>query len=180
MPIQHVGRNPPARRDRPRQRGVVPVQVRAVKSGEGAALREVRLRALRDSPHAFAQALSAAETEPPSTWEQRIAASGRGDEVRLVATEADGRFVGLAAGVPLGNRIRVISVWVEPTSRQHGVGGELVRAVAEWAGERGLECQIEVAPGNDRALALYQRLGFVATGEAPPDGCEVVLVRRAT
>lgn len=143
-------------------------------------MRELRLRALRDSPRAFAQPLSAAESEPPSLWEQRIAASLRGDGVQLVATEADGRFVGLAAGVPFGHRIRVVSVWVEPTSRGRGVGAELVRAVAAWATGCGLECQIEVTPGNDRALALYQRLGFVATGEAPPDGCDVVLVRRAT
>jgi ribosomal protein S18 acetylase RimI-like enzyme len=59
------------------------------------------------------------------------------------------------------------------------VGAQLVRAVADWATERGLACQIEVPPGNDRAMALYQRLGFVATAETPPEGCDVVMVRQA-
>lgn len=158
----------------------MPVQVRAVKPGDEAALREVRLRALHDSPDAFTQPLSAAEIELLSLWKERIAASVEGREIRLVATEADGRFVGLAAGVPFGNRIRVISVWVERASRGQGVGAQLVRSVGRWAAERGLECQIEVTPGNDRAMALYERLGFVATNETPPEACDVVMIRRAT
>jgi ribosomal protein S18 acetylase RimI-like enzyme len=154
------------------------LDVRAVEPGEGSALRDLRLRALREAPHAFAQPLASAENESVSRWEERIAASQRGDEIRLVAT-ADGQFIGFAAGVPFGERIRVISVWVSPTYRQQGVGARLVAAVADWAAERGLDCQIEVTPGNDRAFALYERLGFVATVEPPPDGCDVVLVRRA-
>lgn len=158
---------------------------RLCRAGSGAG-REVRRRRCpargsharsARSPHAFR---TAAEAEPPALWERRIAASLDGREIRLVATDADRRFVGLAAVVPFGNRIRVILVLgrADPTRTRSGCA-QLVGAVADWATECGLEWQIEVTPGSDPAMALYERLRFVAIDEAPPEGRDVVMVRRA-
>ena len=156
----------------------VAVVVRPVAAGDAAALREVRLRALRDSPAAFTQPLAVAEAEPPERWDDRVDAAARGDARWLVAVDGTGRFVGLAGGIPLDGRIRVISVWVDPAHRGAGAGTELVRSIADWARARSLDCQIEVAPGNGDALRLYLRLGFEPVDDVPPHGCDVVLVRR--
>lgn len=60
-------------------------------------------------------------------WEERIASAREGNSLQLVATDEHGRFVGVTAGIPYGERIRIVSVWVDPAHRGHGVGGDLVR-----------------------------------------------------
>jgi ribosomal protein S18 acetylase RimI-like enzyme len=56
-------------------------------------------------------------------------------------------------------------MWVDPAARGSGVADLLVRTVLESAAEQGLErVVLEVAHENAPAVALYERLGFVATG----------------
>ena len=154
------------------------VTVRAVAEGEAEALKSVRLRALEDSPDAFIQSVAEAEVEPIAVYEERIASTVRGETLNLVAVDESGTFVGLAAGIPWEGRTRVVSVWVDPKLRGAGVGAELVEQIAVWSIERGLDCQIETAPGNDPALRLYRRLGFEPAPDIdPPEGCDVVLIR---
>jgi len=60
----------------------------------------------------------------------------------------------------------VFGVWVEPALRGHGLGGRLVDAIVEWAVARGAErVQLWVTEDNDAARMLYERHGFVCTGE---------------
>ena len=155
------------------------ITIRPVAEGEAQALREVRLRALRDSPDAFTEPLVEAEAHPIGVYEERVAASVRGETLNLVAVDGTGRLVGLAGGIPWERRIRVVSVWVDPSARSGGVGAELVERIAVWSTQQGIDCQIEIAPGNDPALRLYRRLGFEPTDDEPPPGCDVVLVRPA-
>ena len=156
------------------------VTVRPAEEGEAEALKQVRLRALRDSPDAFTQPVAEAEAEPIAVYEERIASTVRGETLNLVAVDESGTFVGLAAGIPWEGRTRVVSVWVDPACRGSGVGAELVERIAAWSIERGIDCQIETAPGNDSALRLYRRLGFEPAPDIdPPDGCDVVLIRRS-
>ena len=155
------------------------VTVRSVMEGEAEALKAVRLRALQDSPDAFVQPVAEAEAEPIAVYEERIASTVRGETLNLVAVDESGTFVGLAAGIPWEGRTRVVSVWVDPKVRGTGVGAELVERIAMWSIDRGIECQIETAPGNDPALRLYRRLGFEPAPDVdPPEGCDVVLIRR--
>lgn len=54
---------------------------------------------------------------------------------------------------------------VEPAARGHGIGTMLVEKGVRLAGERGAAAvTIGVGPDNPRARALYERLGFRATG----------------
>jgi ribosomal protein S18 acetylase RimI-like enzyme len=46
-----------------------------------------------------------------------------------------------------------------------GVGGALIDAVLDWTRSRGARrVLLDVAEGNQAALALYRRKGFVSTG----------------
>ena len=66
------------------------------------------------------------------------------------------------------------SVRVGPGARGHGVGDRLVTAVEAWARESGATTPaLAVIPGNDAALVLHRRHGFVTTdepGDLLPDG----------
>ena len=66
----------------------------------------------------------------------------------------------------LGDQERVVelvSMWVAPTARGHGVGASLVNAVTGWA--TGRDVHLWVTEGNTAARALYERCGFVVTTE---------------
>lgn len=71
-------------------------------------------------------------------------------------------------------------MWVAPVARGRGVDDELVLAVERWARRtRAGVLRLSVAEGNEGASALYQRQGFVYTGELGnlmPDGVRRELV----
>ncbi|WUV11018.1 GNAT family N-acetyltransferase [Amycolatopsis sp. NBC_01488] len=61
----------------------------------------------------------------------------------------------------------VFSMWVAPQARGRGVAARLIDAVREAAEEAGAEAiGLHVFEGNDRARRVYERLGFVLTGES--------------
>jgi ribosomal protein S18 acetylase RimI-like enzyme len=136
--------------------------------------REVRLAALTDSPEAFS---STAERElefPEQLWRDRLGAN-----VSLLAW-AGGRPGGTVT--VLGSELsdthgftgawHLVAMWVNPSARRLGVGGQLVEAAAEAARSGGAPALLLwVVETNDRARSLYERLGFRATGvrEAYPN-----------
>jgi putative acetyltransferase len=83
------------------------------------------------------------------------------DDADLLVAEADGVIVGWisltledAATVTLG--MGVAEPW-----RGRGVGTALVTSAIEWAESAGAErMRLEVFTHNDRAIALYRRMGF--------------------
>jgi [ribosomal protein S18]-alanine N-acetyltransferase len=59
-------------------------------------------------------------------------------------------------------------VFVPEPLRSRGIGSELSRAFEAQAAERGhLVVGLEVAETNSRAIALYERLGYVRTADPP-------------
>lgn len=148
------------------------LQVRRLDADEWPALRDVRLRALQDSPDAFASSHIEEVDRPESWWIDGMA------RLAWFVTEADGRIVGLVAGMPLGgDRREVISMWVDPAHRGTGVADRLLDAVVAWAkaeGATGL-C-LAVAEDNPRARHFYERAGFIPSGpgeslRSRPDVC---------
>ena len=126
-------------------------------------LKEVRLRALQDSPDAF---MSCYDDELRlSEWEWR-----RMFDVStwIVAREADA-VVGVARSV--GDLARpwtrhVESIWVAPTHRRRGVFRSLLYALAEVERERGVtDLLLWVMDDNHNAQRVYETLGFQPTGE---------------
>lgn len=74
----------------------------------------------------------------------------------------------MASGVPGdgGRTWELRSVWVGPGARGRGVADRLLAAVERQARQAGAtELRLAVIPGNDAAIALYRRQGFISTGE---------------
>lgn len=141
--------------------------------------RNLRLRALADSPSAFATTLEEAEQFPDEVWRTRVDGAAAGpDSTLYLASDGDGADVGLVAAVRNtveSSTAELISMWVAPDARRSGAGADLVRRVIDWASESGYRnVELWVVRGNDSAERLYRKLGFVETGDIkalPSDPC---------
>lgn len=132
-------------------------------------LRDTRLRALADSPGAFGSTHAGESARPDSFWQERAAAAAAGlDRVGLIAESPTG-WVGMVSGFEEREdpaRSWLVGMWVDPAWRGRGVGRALVDEVIAWARTRGTRrLWLEVAITNLAAIRLYQRCGFVATGD---------------
>jgi dTDP-L-rhamnose 4-epimerase len=154
------------------------IAVRRVRAGEGERVRELRLRALRDAPHAFSSTLAHEAGLTAATWDERARAGGI-----FVAVEA-GEWLGMAGGYLPGDRpgaAELWGTWVAPAARRRGLGRALVDAVVEWArGEGLLRVELSVADVAPEAAALYRGAGFEPTGEQRPldaERTEILMTR---
>ncbi|HYF76581.1 MAG TPA: GNAT family N-acetyltransferase [Symbiobacteriaceae bacterium] len=62
--------------------------------------------------------------------------------------------------------IRLMDLAILPAFRDQGIGTALIRALQAEAGSKHLSLSLQVMRTN-RARLLYERLGFVKTGETP-------------
>src|SRR5207245_3012306 len=140
------------------------------RTDEWQALRDLRLRALADAPLTFSATLDEAMARTDEWWRE-AARRGAEDEnwVTYVAVH-DGDLVGMATGDFPGDGLHVlddptiaslIQMWVDPSERRSGVGGDLVEAVASWAAaHRSPVLRTAVTQSQTRAIAFYESLGF--------------------
>lgn len=139
--------------------------------------RELRLAALADAPYAFGSRLAdwQGDGDREERWRARLEIPGSYNVVAVL----DGKAVGMVSGVP-GPRagvVELISLWVGADARGRGVADRLVRAVEEWGLEGGAEVlRLDVAPGNERAIAFYRRVGLEDAGAGVgAEGGELVM-----
>lgn len=123
-------------------------------------LKRVRLVALLDAPTAFGVTHAAAAAYNDQAWRDR--AAGRGAARYLLAFE-DGKAVGIVACVVSADPVLdLIAMWVAPSQRGSGIAARLVDAAKVHATENGYgRILLGVSPGNARAVAFYQKQGFV-------------------
>ena len=144
------------------------MEVRRLRRTEQALFKDLRLRALADSPDAFAQTLADAESQPDSYWDRLTHSVTEPDGQVMFVAEDGARPVGLVFGLldPQHPRVgRVGGMWVAPEARDRRAGQALLDAVVAWAQERGLgTLELWVTEGNSPAARLYRRAGFVETG----------------
>lgn len=134
------------------------IELRVVEVADWALWRELRLAALREAPEAFGSSVADWEHADERRWRQRLTGSHN------VVAWLDGEPAGMVTGMPSGDEVELISLWVAPPARGRGVGDALVDAVVRWAEPR--RVVLRVAEGNRHALALYLRHGFVEPGGA--------------
>ncbi|MBM9460875.1 GNAT family N-acetyltransferase [Nocardioides sp. zg-536] len=166
--------------------------VRRVRAEEWAALRELRLAALRDpvAHLAFLDTVAAAEARPAAFWQERARSSAAGTTVAqfvalaptggpdelageladelagtvtvLVTSAGERDYVGETSPSPSA---AMVGVYVPPEHRGGAAIGALLDAAQEWVRDLGLErVRLHVHEHNARAQAAYRRLGYVETG----------------
>ncbi len=149
------------------------IELQVLTPDDWRAWRRLRLAALAEAPYAFGSRLAdwQGDGDQEERWRARLGIPGSLNVIAVL----DGEPAGLASGVPAGeSAAELISMWVSPAARGHGVGDHLVQAVSRWARQRGAEVlRLAVVAGNGNAAALYRRNGFRLTGELGdpmPDG----------
>jgi GNAT superfamily N-acetyltransferase len=143
------------------------VLVREAGPGEWEVLREIRLAALREAPYAFASTYARETTFAEEHWRGRI--TGRG--VTFFAYLPEFTDPAGLAGVfeDRDGTAHLVSMWVHPEARGHGVGEALITAAADWAKARDFGAlHLWVTETNAPARRLYERCGFKPTGERQP------------
>lgn len=148
------------------------VSVRPWSSEEWRAYRDLRLRALSDSPDAFGSTLEREQARPDTDWQDRLT---RGDASRLdlpLVAERNGEPVGMAwvkideADLTAAS---VYQMWVDPEHRGAGLGLQLITQSIEWArAARVHVLELGVTCGDTAATRLYTRVGFEPVGEPTP------------
>jgi GNAT superfamily N-acetyltransferase len=144
------------------------MSIRELARHEWALFRELRLRALAESPNAFARTLAEAREQSDAYWVQLTeSVTAPGGQVMLIA-ETEGRPMGLAFGLFDKERPKtghVGGMWVEPAARGQGAGRALLEAAIAWGRSRDLDrLELWVTEGNVAATRLYEPAGFTDTG----------------
>jgi GNAT superfamily N-acetyltransferase len=145
--------------------------IRSITNDDLDVYREIRLRALADSPSAFGSTHDDELAMPLEGWIERVTSAAAGDERTMVLAFDGDECIGLAATYDddYGADVQLVSMWVAPTHRGTGVAAELVEAVLAWARAAGARnVALWVTTGNDRARRFYERLGFTITGDVQP------------
>jgi len=134
--------------------------------------RDLRVRALADSPDAFGSTLAAEAGRPDAEWARRLASSADLRVSRPLVAELGGELVGLAWGridMSAPDVAALYQMWVAPTHRGRGVGQKLLEAVIAWATAQNVAAlDLGVTCGDSPARRLYERAGFKPLGEPQP------------
>jgi ribosomal protein S18 acetylase RimI-like enzyme len=142
------------------------IAIRTIGADDWREFRAVRLEALATDPEAYSTKLDdwQGEGDTETRWRKRLGAKG---SITFLAT-LDDAGAGIASGFPgsTAKARELISMWVAPFARGRGVGIALLDAVASWAkDDRARLVELAVMVDNDKAISLYERYGFIATGE---------------
>jgi GNAT superfamily N-acetyltransferase len=124
------------------------IDVRAIGADEWPLWRDLRLEALREAPDAFGASLVEwqGEGDTETRWRARLSTVPFNAVAYL-----DGVPAGMASGTALDEdgTSELISMWVAPFARGHGVGEALVAAVIARAREEGATLlALDVVEGN--------------------------------
>lgn len=154
------------------------LQLRRLSVDDWQTFAALRLAALAEAPDAFGSTLADWRDASEQRWRHRVASA----PLNLVAS-LDGSDVGMLSGIQEApGTVEVISVWVSPLARGQGVGDALLEALLEWAADGGAHrAMLTVTEHNVAAQRLYERVGFVATGEVKQgrDGVRELWMQRS-
>ena len=153
------------------------MRVREVGPDDWVVWRLLRQRSLEDDPQAFAASVErwTGDQDREENWQSLLAGPGKYFVAEHGASQGGAAPVGLVAMRPNDDDDgqQLISMWVAPSARGRGVGRALVgRVISAAAGQ---PLWLRVLDGNETAVRLYQRCGFVLDDSDPDaEGCRVM------
>lgn len=130
--------------------------------------REIRLRALLESPDAFGSVHADAVNRNDASWREQLLSTVRGPlrNTRFAFRETE--CIGIAAVYrePDADFGELLMMWVAPDFRGGPAASLLVHGLLGWARSSGLSTvSLGVTDTNARAIGFYHKLGFSRTGE---------------
>jgi ribosomal protein S18 acetylase RimI-like enzyme len=144
------------------------IHVRVLSKDDWASYRDVRLRALRESPEAFVASAEEESAFPDKSWQDRMERS------RRILAEDQGKVIGVVS-VGTGHRTNIpgagelFGLWVEAPRRGTGVARKLMEKAAVVGREVGLKQLVYwVGTDNGRAVAFASSFGFRPTDDRRP------------
>ncbi|WP_065937220.1 MULTISPECIES: GNAT family N-acetyltransferase [Pseudomonas] len=146
------------------------MMIRSLDADDAQAYRALMLEAYDTYPQAFTSSVAERAAMPLSWWEKRL--DSPLDRL-LGAFEGDqlAGIVGLAfePREKARHKVTLFGMYVTQAYQQRGLGRQLVEAALVEARRhpRLKLIQLTVTAGNEAALALYQRCGFIQYGLEP-------------
>ena len=132
-------------------------------------LRSLRLEALTTDPQAFGATLAEEARLPEARWRARIDDARASGRAWLLVAERGGRMVGMIGALIKDDpeTAQAIAFYVTPDARGSGVGAALLEQLIARVALAPAVSRIElrVRDGQNAAVALYRRAGFVVVGD---------------
>ncbi len=127
-------------------------------------VRDVRLRALREEPQAYAATLEHELLMTDQQWRDRLVGP------LTVLALSEGEPIGMATGIWKSDRdVIIVAMYVAPRARGKGHAARLIDEIAKAAVELGARrLLLDIADGNIEAERSYRRYGFLPTGRRVP------------
>jgi GNAT superfamily N-acetyltransferase len=148
--------------------------IRPIVESDWREYRALRIRMLQEIPLAFGETYAVALTVRDEGWRARAGRSTGGNSVRFAAIDnSTGEWVGTMGGFLSAHDDNVpilVGVYVVPGYRGSivGVTDGLLSRVESWAHQFGDVILLHVHSENPRAIAAYEKRGFVRTGVTIP------------
>lgn len=141
--------------------------IKPLSSDEWLTLRDIRLSALRESPQAFLATYAEEQEFTEDRWRAEFIRGSwdvgfdAGRPVSLVGITRE-------ADMPM-DECYLGYLWVDPQFRRQGTASWLIKDVLDRLKKSGVRTVfLWVLDGNDRAMRLYQRIGFIRSNRQQP------------
>lgn len=134
-------------------------------------LKNIRLRALQDTPLAFGSTFVRESKFTDADWIARATPrAGNGGQTYLaIDKDVACGLIGGYVDREDSSVVHLVSMWVAPTHRRLGVGKKLVQAVVDWSVKQGIKTvRLTVTNNNEGAIRFYERVGFCKTENTLP------------
>ena len=146
------------------------MEVRRIQKGQGALLRDVRLKALAESPLAFGAKLSDEETIPLNEFEIKADLQATSETSTTFLAFDKTTVVGqIGAFIDHTNNAFICAMWVSPNNRKQGIGKNLITSAVAWLNQLdNNKVYAWVADDNATAKSFYKSIGFISTNTKQP------------
>ncbi|GAP96623.1 GNAT family N-acetyltransferase [Leptolyngbya sp. NIES-2104] len=114
------------------------IEVRRIQSHQGELLRELRLRALQDSPDAFLENYDTASQQPIEHWQERAQKHAANPQAVNFFGFFEGELAGMVGAYIIDDEpdvVNLCAMWVAPAARHQGLGKALVSLGGDNAAE---------------------------------------------